>query len=808
MFKYEINTCFLVFMTNVVLCQIVRSPSEDYRIELPQDTTNYYQHYQEFQRLVPQVLYQSDLLDYISSASRPGVGNQQNVKKLRDMNKLYTPNTSLNEDLENIANNAGRLGAAADSTTITPYLNEKCLAHTNQLISAFRKSEYWALSVIDSWGKPGPSLLEGRFNLVGNYRQCRAAQGMAINNTMDGFKGNYCVLQIKMKNTMAKETPVYLQSQFVQLGACCPASCSQGEISVLLREGFRLLNLSTIVTIDTECHTDDRVITKATIASIILASFIGVAIILGSMYDLLHTKHFVGSQVKPTSNILPGVEDETLTQGNFKGENIICAKRLKPLLQETKINEAKMNPSDIERTETEHLINSASKHKEEVPEPNIFSQMLLAFSLFTNGSKLLSTSQSPDTLSVISGVRFLSMTWVILGHTYTYGFEKFANAMTEFPYLLRRWSTDAISNSFVSVDTFFAIRLYIYSGLLVSYLTLKEMSIKGWRLKWGLYYFHRFWRLTPSYMLVLLFVLGFQRFLGSGALWDTVQPNDQVACEKNWWTNLLYINNIVNRYEKCFGHSWYLANDMQFFLLSPLMLIPLHCNIIFGLSICSFFLIGQWICVAVLSVHYRWPTVLVGLNKHIQESSDHWMKNYYIVPWCRIGPYVIGILTGYFLVRSDRRISLNKGLAMLGWTTAAGTALLVLYGLHGDTGGDHPSSVGVAALYNAVARSAWGACVCWVVVACVSGYGGPVNKLLSWSPFIPLGRLTYMAYLIHPCLIKVYYGNHEVPFYLSDINLVVTYLGILVMTYMISFVLNLALESPMIGLEKILLRKK
>lgn len=95
----------------------------------------------------------------------------------------------------------------------------------------------------------------------------------------------------------------------------------------------------------------------------ILASFIGVAIILGSMYDLLHTKHFVGSQVKPTSNILPGVEDDTLTQGNFKGENVICAKRLKPLLQETKINEAKMNPSDIERTETEHLINSASKHK-------------------------------------------------------------------------------------------------------------------------------------------------------------------------------------------------------------------------------------------------------------------------------------------------------------------------------------------------------------------------------------------------------------------------------------------------------------
>ena len=29
-----------------------------------------------------------------------------------------------------------------------------------------------------------------------------------------------------------------------------------------------------------------------------------------------------------------------------------------------------------------------------------------------------------------------------------------------------------------------------------------------------------------------------------------------------------------------------------------------------------------------------------------------------------------------------------------------------------------------AALYNALARSAWGICVAWVIVACVTGWGG------------------------------------------------------------------------------------
>ena len=36
---------------------------------------------------------------------------------------------------------------------------------------------------------------------------------------------------------------------------------------------------------------------------------------------------------------------------------------------------------------------------------------------------------------------------------------------------------------------------------------------------------------------------------------------------------------------------------------------------------------------------------------------------------------------------------------------------------------------------------------------------GPVNALLSWSPFMVLSRLTYMGYLIHPVIMDWYYQN-------------------------------------------------
>ena len=44
--------------------------------------------------------------------------------------------------------------------------------------------------------------------------------------------------------------------------------------------------------------------------------------------------------------------------------------------------------------------------------------MLLSFSIYTNGAKILNTDQSAGSLTAINGIRFFSMTWVILGHTY------------------------------------------------------------------------------------------------------------------------------------------------------------------------------------------------------------------------------------------------------------------------------------------------------------------------------------------------------------------------------------------------------
>jgi hypothetical protein len=44
-------------------------------------------------------------------------------------------------------------------------------------------------------------------------------------------------------------------------------------------------------------------------------------------------------------------------------------------------------------------------------------KIILSFSIYTNASKILSTQQGAGSLTAINGIRFITMTWVILGHT-------------------------------------------------------------------------------------------------------------------------------------------------------------------------------------------------------------------------------------------------------------------------------------------------------------------------------------------------------------------------------------------------------
>lgn len=72
--------------------------------------------------------------------------------------------------------------------------------------------------------------------------------------------------------------------------------------------------------------------------------------------------------------------------------------------------------------------------------------------------------------------------------------------------------------------------------------------------------------------------------------------------------------------------------------------------------------------------------------------------------------------------------------------------------------------VHLAAAYSATARIIWSLGLSWITFVSLHNYGGVVSTVLSLKVCIPLSRLTYCAYLVHPIIIAIFYGSRHQTF--------------------------------------------
>ena len=169
---------------------------------------------------------------------------------------------------------------------------------------------------------------------------------------------------------------------------------------------------------------------------------------------------------------------------------------------------------------------------------------------------------------------------------------------------------NAILNGFPSVDSFFLI-----SGVLLAYLTLKELEKTKGHVSLPIFYIHRYLRLTGTYIIIIGFHTTLLRQMCFGPqcskLADAVE-----GCTTDWWKNILYINNFGGgqggeNFALCIGQTWYLANDMQMFLISPLIIWPLFFLPAIGILWSILLTIGSILIPTILTVTEDWPATVV-----------------------------------------------------------------------------------------------------------------------------------------------------------------------------------------------------
>lgn len=336
---------------------------------------------------------------------------------------------------------------------------------------------------------------------------------------------------------------------------------------------------------------------------------------------------------------------------------------------------------------------------------------------------------------------------VILGHTYLWLEITLATAnIVDKPILYERLAAQPIINGFLSVDSFFFL-----SGFLVA-LFFQRASDKP-KYSGGMSYskppnpFYvfalRLLRLLPLYMMVLLVYWQLlQWMILPGPLSIAIKSPDH-NCDKNWWTNLLFINNFIphdgDLSHECLGWSWYLAVDMQLFIaaLAPLMLLGFKSKSanFTGIGLICTTIVSSIVVPFALTYAFDLPA---NTYNSVGEDVSLYNKQIYIKPYSRAAPYFIGVLTGYFfakkMVNEPPRQLDNVpfiGKFLLGavmWICTGAMMIFCVYGFYTNNHyPDHrPWSKLARAAYNGFARPAWGLGLSWIVIACEWKWAGTV----------------------------------------------------------------------------------
>ncbi len=79
-----------------------------------------------------------------------------------------------------------------------------------------------------------------------------------------------------------------------------------------------------------------------------------------------------------------------------------------------------------------------------------------------------------------------------------------------------------------------------------------------------------------------------------------------------------------------------------------------------------------------------------------------------------------------------------------------------------------------------------------------------MDRLLSWKVFVPLGRLTYVAYLLYWNFVKIHMYYSRKPLYFNKLEQTLYYVCILPITYGAAFVVALLVETPLLNLERLI----
>ncbi|XP_076267312.1 nose resistant to fluoxetine protein 6-like isoform X3 [Rhynchophorus ferrugineus] len=378
------------------------------------------------------------------------------------------------------------------------------------------------------------------------------------------------------------------------------------------------------------------------------------------------------------------------------------------------------------------------KSEEKAKKKSLAQKMFLAFSARLNFLEMAHLETTNKDLNILYGLRTIAIMIVILDHrfgTFT------SSALLNFDYVEVQYR--AIMACLVFHGDLFVDSFFILSGLLVTYGLLSQFDKR--MVNPGFIVFLRYIRLTPVYAFVIFYYATMFDYTGNGPLWKIIAGADSNDCKKNWWLNLLYLNNYINADHMCMTHAWYLPCDFHYFIIAIGICILIKKEKKIGLSALFSVIIISMVIPFILTVAYSRPAMLLFYPDFLTGPKTHpdflltYSKSH-----TRATPYFMGMVAGYIYYKLKGK---NNHVCRFKTTLIVLASLLsivasifcgaIFYNPY------HEYNTYESAAYAALHRPLWAMGSIGLMYVASYGHASFLSKILTWNPWIPLSKLQY-----------------------------------------------------------------
>ena len=326
-------------------------------------------------------------------------------------------------------------------------------------------------------------------------------------------------------------------------------------------------------------------------------------------------------------------------------------------------------------------------------------------------------------------------------------------------------------------------------------------------------WFMRFLRLAPAFYAVFFFGWLVGPYTNSGPWWFTYQMGF-CNCQQYWWSVLAMTLNFFPGYvvanEGCFYWGWFVACEMQLFLVLPPLVYMFAITLknhrfVQTVLLLGLMALGSWISYKVLLTNDMSAGLFAPQDIIIFKV---WLNKPYTKLHCLAWGIAMAKLFAHINSHKLRNPKADiRDVALRGWLRSKWAAWFVFLCAFGvlafvsiypkSVNGDPASwSAHKSALFVAVSHNAYLACVVAIFGLMWLGYGAFFKRHFSRVTWTVLSRLCFGVYLVFPVMAALFNSSMKSALYLTYNEMVYQLIFSILSSFLAAFLLFILIEAP------------